>query len=141
MRNAYAAIAVGGPEGCGCTHCLNFAAQRSEIYPPAGFELLDRLGIPLNREAEIYHMARLESGMHFYGGWFHFVGSILSGADAAKQIGQNLWQPDLQAQSELFSLGFSVRTEHVREPFKGLPLIQFEFTANVPWVINAQERI
>jgi len=84
-------------------------------------------------------MARLESGKHFYGGWFHFVGTILSGADAAKQIEENLWQPDLENQSEFFALGFSARSDLIREPFKGLPLVQFEFTANIPWTINADE--
>jgi len=138
-RAAYAAISVGGPEERGCTHCLNFAAQRSKVYPAIVLELFEKLGIQSNREAEIYHMARLETGNHLYGGWFHFVGSILSGTDAAKQIAKNLWQPDLESQSEFFSLVFSARTGLVRDPFKGLPLVQFEFTAKILWVINAEE--
>ena len=84
-------------------------------------------------------MARRESGKHFYGGWFHFVGSILSGADAARRIAENMWKPDLGAQSEFFSLGFSTRALLVREPFKGSPLVQLEFTVKIPWVIGAQE--
>ena len=137
-RAAYAAIPVGGPEECGCIHCLNFATQRSKVYPAIVLGLFEKLGIQSNREAEIYHMARLETGKHFYGGWFHFVGSILSGADAAKQIAENSWQPDLESQSEFFSLGFSARADLVRDPFKGLPLVQFEFTAKIPWVIDAE---
>lgn len=138
-RTAYAAIPVGSPEECGCTHCLNYAAQRSTIYPEQVLKLFDQLGIAPNREAEIYHMARLECGKHSYGGWFHFVGSILSGADAAKQIAENLWQPDLEAASEFFDLGFSARSQLVREPYKGLPLVQFEFTVKIPWIISAEE--
>jgi hypothetical protein len=138
-RRAYAATSMGSPEECGCTPCLNFAAQRLDIYPTAVLDLFEKLGIAYNREAEIYHMARLESGKHFYGGWFHFVGSILSGADGAKQIAENTWQPDLESQSEFFSLGFSARADLAREPLKGLSLVQFEFTVKIPWVIDAEE--
>src|SRR6267142_1334924 len=84
-------------------------------------------------------MARLASGKHLYGGWFHFVGSILSGADAAKQVAENLWQPDLERISENFNLGFSSRVELARKPFVGLRLVQLEFTAEVPWVLTTPE--
>jgi hypothetical protein len=104
-RKAYAATLMGGPEECGCRPCLNFAAQRDETYPPDVMQLFEQLGIAPNRETEIYHMARLESGKHLYGGWFHFVGSIISSADAAQKIGENIWQPNLEARSEFFFSG------------------------------------
>jgi hypothetical protein len=130
---------MGGPEECGCQPCLNFAAARDQIYVPELVTLLEKLGISRSREVEIYHMARLESGRHLYGGWFHFVGSIVSGADAAKQIAEKTWQPDLEEVGEYFSLGFSSRLELVREPFAGLSLVQLEFTAKVPWVLATVE--
>lgn len=138
-RKAYAAVSIGGPEECGCQPCLNFAAARDQIYRPEVLALLEKLGVPPNREAEIYHMARLKSGRHLYGGWFHFVGSIISGADAAKQVAENIWQPDLAEASEYFSLGFSSRLGLVRESFRGIPLVQLEFTAQVPWVLAIGE--
>jgi hypothetical protein len=138
-RSAYACVVTGSPEGCGCDPCLNFAAQRPDIYPIAVLALFEELGITTNREAEIYHMTRLESGRPLYGGWFHFVGSILSGADAARQVAENIWKPDLEAASEYFNLGFSSRGQLVRKPFEGLQLVQVEFTAQVPWVITATE--
>lgn len=138
-RKAYAAVSMGGPEECGCQPCLNFAAARDQIYVPELVTLLEKLGISRSREVEIYHMARLESGRHLYGGWFHFVGSIVSGADAAKQIAEKTWQPDLEEVGEYFSLGFSSRLELVREPFAGLSLVQLEFTAKVPWVLATVE--
>jgi len=138
-RKSYAAVAIGGPEECGCVPCLNFAAARQQIYKPDVLALFEKLGIPHDREVEIYHMARLTSGRHFYGGWFHFVGSIVSGSDAAKQIAENTWQPDLEKTSDSFSLGFSSRIELIREPFKSLPLVQLEFTAEVPWILDQAE--
>jgi hypothetical protein len=102
-------------------------------------QLFGYLGISPSRETEIYHMARLKSGKHLYGGWFHFVGSITSGPDAAKEVAQNIWHPDLAETSEHFRLGFSSRLGLVRESFKGAPLVQLEFTAEVPWVLAAPE--
>ncbi len=29
------------------------------------------------RDAEVYHTTRLQTGLHLYGRWFHFVGKIL----------------------------------------------------------------
>lgn len=138
-RKAYGAVPVGGPEECGCEPCRNFAAARTQIYPANVLSLFERLGISLDREVEVYHLARLSSGKHRYGGWFHFVGSILSGADAAKQVAENLWQPDLEVENENFSFGFSSRLGLVRKPFVGLPLVQLEFTAKVPWVLASPE--
>jgi len=138
-RRAYAAIPTGSPEECGCTQCLNFAAQRERVYPSSVLSLFEKLGVTSNKEAEIYHMARLESGKHFYGGWFHLVGSLVSGADAARQIAENLWVPDLETETEFFTLGFTERRHLIRKQFEGLPVIQFEFTAKISWVLEAEE--
>lgn len=101
--------------------------------------MLDDLGIASDREVEIYHMGRLPSGLHYYGGWFHFAGKILSGADAAKQIRENVWQPDLHASTDRFKFGFTSHVQQVRQTFVGLPLVQLEFTAEVPWLVNSKE--
>jgi hypothetical protein len=138
-RKSYASVTVGGPEECGCDPCLNFIAARQHTYQSVVLELFDKLGIFCEREVEIYHMARLKPGRHLYGGWFHFVGSIVAGADAAKQISENIWQPALEKTSESFSLGFSSRIALAREPFKNLPLVQLEFTAEVPWILDKTE--
>jgi len=138
-RKAYAAVVKGSPEECGCEPCINFAALRGQIYVPEVLTLFEKLGIPPNREAEIYHMARLESGRHLYGGWFHFVGAIVSGADAAQQIAERIWQPDLERAGDNFSLRFSSHFALVRESFAGLHLVQVEFTAKVPWILPTIE--
>jgi hypothetical protein len=138
-RNAYGGVSLGAPEACGCHPCLNFVAARTQVYPANVFEVLEKLGISPNREVEIYHMARLPSGRHLYGGWFHFVGSIVSGADAARQVGECIWQPDLELADDNFRVGFSSRLALVRGPFAGLPLVQLEFSAKVPWVLASGE--
>ena len=138
-KKAFAAISTGAPEACGCEPCRNFAAQRSEAYPPQARELFLSLGIDPNREAEIYHMARLGSGKHLYGGWFHFVGAIQEGRDASRQVSESLWHPDLEPVSGAFNLGFTSRTGLVPESFQGQPIVQVEFTAQLPWILEARE--
>ena len=100
-RKAYAAAPIGGPEECGCQPCLNFVAARDQICEPDVRAVLEKLGFSHNREVEIYHMARLETGRHLYGGWFHFVGSIISGADAAEKISETLGGQTLKKQASI----------------------------------------
>src|ERR1700753_851679 len=88
-RRSYRDIPKGSAEECSCEPCLNFVAARAQIYGDEIVAIFDDLGIASEREAEIYHLFRLPSGLHYYGGWFHFVGRILSGSDVAKQVGEN----------------------------------------------------
>src|SRR5262245_29774835 len=76
---AHARVTVPAPEACGCDPCRNWARTRQRILPAAFLGLLDRLGVPIDREAEVYHICRLESGLHSYGAWYHFVGRVLYG--------------------------------------------------------------
>jgi hypothetical protein len=67
------------------------------------------------------------------------VGSIVSGNGLPSFL-RNLFDGvNLEETSELFSLGFTSRLALVREPFVGLPLIQLEFAAKVPWVLAEKE--
>ncbi|MFT3915332.1 MAG: hypothetical protein QM704_14795 [Anaeromyxobacteraceae bacterium] len=77
---AYESISP-GPEDCGCDECRNFAAQRERIYPREFLELCARLGIPPGKEGEVYGCGGGQDGRHFYGGWFHFVGSVENRAE------------------------------------------------------------
>jgi hypothetical protein len=138
-RQALAAVPLGSPEECGCEPCLNFVAADAQIYGIEVLEIFKKLGIPPDREVEIYRMGRMESGRHHYGGWFHLVGSLVSGEHAAKQVAENTWQPDLEKTDEYFQIGFSSQIELIQAPFKNLPLIQLEFIAEVPWVLDSPE--
>ena len=76
----------GSPESCGCLHCRNCVAARHLAYPPEAIRLLKSLGVPENRESELYHCGEVEPGVHFYGGWFHFVGRIASGPGCFRAV-------------------------------------------------------
>jgi hypothetical protein len=86
-RDIFGRLSTGPPETCACAHCRNFAAARNQVYPADVKRLFEVLGISMDREAEVYHTHRIAPGRHHYDGWFHFVGMIVRGSDAAKQIG------------------------------------------------------
>ncbi|MDQ3755101.1 MAG: hypothetical protein M3371_10255 [Acidobacteriota bacterium] len=56
--------------------CWNFIEARQIIYPDEVLRLFDQLGVNYKREAEAYHMTRLDSGLHLYGAWLHFLVQI-----------------------------------------------------------------
>ncbi len=134
-RRAYGAVTSGAPEECGCTDCRNFAAARGSIYTAEVLDILDRLGVDHRKEAEIYYGGPIGGGRHVYGGWFHFVGSVESGEDA--------WAPGgmlrVEHCDDSFEIGFSRSLALVPDAFRGGPLVQLEFQAKVPWVLDLPE--
>ena len=127
----------GSPESCGCLHCRNFVAARHLAYPPEAIRLLKSLGVPENRESELYHCGEVEPGVHFYGGWFPFVGRIASGPEVLSG-GPSGGAIELEEISNRFSIGFSRRTALVPGPFPADGVGQLEFSAHVPWVLSEQ---
>ena len=138
-RRAYSSIDVGSPECCGCDPCLNFAANRDANFPSAVRDFLTAAGISTDREAEIYHNCRLDSGLHSYGGWFHFVGEILSGGDAYVAIDERSGTHDLHDFGSNALAGVSTKTALVSPAFDGHRILQLEFAVEIPWVIDAAE--
>jgi hypothetical protein len=124
-RQAYAGRTTGSPEECGCLDCRNFIAARHHVYSEKALNLFTQLGINADREAEIYHNGQLASGLHSYGGWFHFAGKLLLGS-----------ANEFVSLSEHFQVAVTSRVQLVPATFKGLPLLQLEFLAEVPWVIG-----
>ncbi len=126
-RRAYESILAGGVETCSCSGCRNFLAQRQLVFPEEVINLFGQLGINYKRDAEIYHTARIESGLHLYGGWFHFIGNILK-------------QPDVPAKlNGHFTVDFIVSRSLAAESFGNQPLVQVEITAEVPWILKEEK--
>jgi len=71
----YKQIVAGSPEQCACLDCRNFVLQRVKVHPPEAVEIFRTLGIDFRKESEIWTVA------HSYGGWFHFIGKIVSGEE------------------------------------------------------------
>jgi hypothetical protein len=125
----------GSPEACACLPCKNFVAVRHAAYPAEFLELLERLGVPADRESEIYHCGQVEPGLHFYGGWFHFVGRIVNGPEA--HTGGPTGGPiELKPISAIFSMGFTRQLGLVPKSFRVDNIAQLEFSAKLPWVLE-----
>ena len=137
-RVAFSLVPIGSPESCGCNDCLNFAAARDRAYPSAALAIFNQLGIDSHKESEIWHTHRDETGLHHYGGFFHFIGTIESGRDVmVKMNGYSTY--DFEMIGEHFEWGLRAETALVPEAFTGGPVTQLEFTTRIPWVINATE--
>jgi len=126
---AHARSLATGPEACGCEPCRNWAATRERLLPPEFRRLLDQLGVPFNREAEVYHMCRLESELHSYGAWYHFVGRVM--------FGERECSPHVAFGP--FSVFFHSRPALLPEAFAGRPVVQLEVVAEVPWLSEVPE--
>ena len=118
-RKAYETILAGGAETCECTGCKNFLAQRDAVFPDEVLALFNELGINYKRDAEIYHIARLRPEVHQYGGWFHFVGNIVT-------------QPIGPANLDRFTIDFVPDNALAAKAFENQPLVQIEITAEIP---------
>jgi hypothetical protein len=121
------------------------------VYPSEVISLFDELGIDRGREAEIYHLGRLKTGLHHYGGWFHFIGQI---DEEGKTIGpfdlevsvikdpasgmEKGWSYG-EAGSGPFKLFFQKKLDLVPDCFQGFHLAQLQFSAWVPWVLEGSE--
>ena len=125
-RAGYETILKGGAESCDCAGCRNFLAQRDSFYPAEVLNLFDRLGVNYKRDAETYHTARLEPGLHLYGSWFHFVGAIEK-------------QPVGPATLNSFTIDFIHDNALAANAFANQPLVQIEITVKLPWVLSAPE--
>jgi hypothetical protein len=120
--------------------CRNFGAYREEWLRSQVGGVLSALGIEPGWEVEAIHFCREAPHQHAYQVWYHAVGELLSGAPA--------WQVDergtVRAQSfEEISprlwVGCHTDCAAVRDSFRGPPLIQVEFSALLPWVIDLPE--
>lgn len=129
-RCGYAQIERGGPEGCVCEPCLNFAAARDNVYPDEVKKIFVELGVDCTKETEVAHTHRVRPGWHFYLGWLHCVGKV----EEAIEEGTRFVRVNKR-----FSWFFRSERHLAHEVFSGQPLVQIDFTAEVPWVLEIQE--
>jgi hypothetical protein len=116
-------IKIGGADGCSCTSCRNFAAQRSRAYPKEFLRLLNELGADPLKEWEAFDYDFEPSPQHhLYGGWFLFSGEIIEG-------GAN------RAESKPFSHWFTISFPNATFPqdMQDIKICAVEFCAEIPW--------
>lgn len=136
-KEIYSRIEWSSLERCNCNNCRNFVTNRKNVYPNEIIAFFSQIGVDHNKESEIYHMLRLEDGLHHYGGWFHFKGKLLSGEDAKIKVRKNGWTYKLEDITENFSIGFSKDyTLHNFDDCEKNELVQIDFIVDIEWVID-----
>lgn len=129
-RQLYARASV---MACECRDCANFRAAGEGAFSPPFLHLLHQLAIDPGKPAELCHCGSSGEAMPTQG-WFHFVGHLDGGADAWQRTSETTHHLDAEPFPGMTSIGFTARLSQVPEPFQGLPLVQLEFEAIVPWV-------
>jgi len=81
---AYAQLEQGDAQTCGCAGCRNFIAAREHAFPDAFRIFLAELGIDPNKEGEAVHQGPIGDNLHFYEGWFYFVGELIEVGETHK---------------------------------------------------------
>lgn len=122
-RRIYSQISEGGANECVCDYCKNYSRLRSRVFPENARVFLARLGVDWRREAEVVHYNIEDSGLHFYGGWFHFIGNIAVKGTQFQVTGN-------------FSLDFGEQYAPMFAQFKNKPTVRIDFYTYLPWILE-----
>lgn len=63
-------------EHCGCLDCSNYV-RSCEALDEQVKDFFDQFGVDPRKEGEIWHVYESEDGVHYYDGFYHFVGEIV----------------------------------------------------------------
>jgi hypothetical protein len=118
------------PTACECDPCRNFALVQDEAYPANIVRLFDDLGIDRHQPFELSHYSRMPSGLHLYGGWHYFCGSIDDGPTSLNAV---------QRVNPKFEVALR-RVSEPRQPFPRSACVQLDFYTEVPWRLVSEEQ-
>lgn len=125
--------------GCNCSGCRNFEKAVSYL-PQEIIEIFDKMGIDMKKVREAYVNCKNSDGKLFYAGFYHICGKLLSGSSPWKetsQMSKELDDKELFKINENFQIAFQEEVDLLEENFP-LPVIQLEFFANIPWVLEEE---
>ena len=113
--------------GCGCSGCRNFLQAAAQM-PEKARTLLTTMGVDPAKFVHISPMCALEGGAKLdYLGWYHLCGHIVKGM-------QGLVDDQL---CDGFSFSFTNQCQMADVDFPR-PLIQMDFYAVLPWVLEEE---
>lgn len=131
----YFSVSGGGADSCLCSDCQNYIQNRKNVFPEEVKTLFLNLGIDCNKEVEICSWQILPNGLHHIAGWFHFKGELIEGKNCKKDIDNEAFHTELTDIGNNFSIGFCEQNSQTFFKDKS-GLIQLEFEAHIPWVID-----
>jgi len=110
---------------CECSPCRNFRSLGTDAFHPTVRTMLLALGIDPAQPAEVHQAGPSRYGRIQYGGFFHFVGRVLSGD-----------REHLAETDGGFRYFVHEAAQLVPKAFTGHPVIQLEFVVSLPWVLS-----
>ena len=126
-------------QGCECDGCQNFE-KAADILPKTVRTFFDTLGVDLKKIVECYVNCKNEDGTLLYGGFCHVCGTLIRGESAWVNISEthSYYNTDLTYRlDENFHISFQEECLMVEEQFEP-PMLQIEFEANIPWVLDKE---
>lgn len=129
--------AKNGAISCECEGCQNFKQAVSHL-PEEVNDFFTQFGVDPTKPAEICAHHSADGIQTLYSGFYHICGSILSGKNPWVQVAKKQFHLNKEYSIKLsddFSFYFTEECMLVDENFPA-PVIQMEFTGNLPWVIE-----
>lgn len=129
-------------KSCSCDGCLNFEKAASILSQSVTTVFAD-LGVDLRKVCECYVHFTNEDGTLLYGGFCHVCGTLLSVKSAWKKVDDRISRWDGNATNATFAvspdlhISFQEDISLLESEFP-MPVIQLEFLANIPWVLDKE---
>ena len=126
-------------QGCNCDGCKNFE-KATDVLPEAIHAFFDNLGVDLKKIADCNVYCKNEDGTLLYGGFCHVCGTLVHGKSAWVNISEthSYYNSDTAYRlNDNFCVSFQEECLMVEEQFEA-PMLQIEFEASIPWVLDKE---
>ena len=126
-------------EGCSCDGCLNYE-KAVDVLPSAIKIFFDNLGIDMKKVCECYVNTANKDGTLMYGGFYHICGNLITGESGWHKVSESyaVWNNKVTfAITDFFHVSVQSDVALLEDGFP-LPVIQLEFLADIPWVLDKE---
>lgn len=107
---------------CQCSGCRNFEKAANLISEKAT-SIFNDMGIDMQKACEVYGITENNNNTLYYGGFYHLCGKLISSEQSNNRIDDN------------FEFIFTDEIDLLEDNFPE-PVIQLEFYATVPWLLE-----
>lgn len=124
-------------EECFCDGCRNFE-KAVDTLPQSVKVFFSTLGIDMKKACECYVNCKNEDGSLYYAGFYHLCGRLLEGKSAWRKIDENhavFDETETFSVADNFKISFSKKINLLEDGFPQ-PVIQLDFFATIPWVLE-----
>ncbi|WP_068672132.1 hypothetical protein [Oceanobacillus sp. Castelsardo] len=119
-------------ELCNCLYCKNYMEAVKHIDPSI-IEVFTTLGINPSKPSHLSEFGEIEDGLRLYIGGYHIVGRLVEGAYCT----DSNWNDTNTARINNFTFGFKKEVSFIQDELPR-PVLQLDFEARIPWVLNEQ---